>query len=146
MSYATIRDHIKAELEAIADIGSVHDYYRFLKGKNIKNLLFKDGELNAWFIRKMGEGNVWHGPGELHRTHLVDLVGVMAINDTKTSEITFLATIETVINLFSGEYTYGGSCYSLKPPLLKQHQHKNFAGSLCHYGIIQLAPIEKISL
>jgi len=147
MAYSAIRDYLKAKLEAIGSVGTVHDYYRFLrKQKNIEPVLYEGGILNAWFIRKIGETNAWPGNGMLERVHLIHLVGVMAINDEIASEKVFLGITNDIIAALTIDFTWGGLCYQTKVPFLKKHDIRNFANVLCHHATIEIQPTELSSV
>ncbi len=146
MSYDTIRDYLKTTLEAIDSVGVVEDYFRFLKSKNVKLELFKDNTLNALFIRKINEGNNYAGPGMLEKTHIVNLIVAMAINDEAASEKTFLSGLDDIMTALHFDYSLGDLVYQLKAPALTKHTHQGFAGTLCHYAIIELQLTEKINV
>ena len=147
MAYGSMRDYLKTKLEAVASVGTVHDYYRFLKGKKrVTAALFEDGVLNTWFIQKVGEANTWEGPGMLLRTHIVNILGIMAVNDELASEKVFLGIEADIMAALCTDYTLGGTCFQLKAPILKGPEHKAFAGILTHYGIIELNLLERISV
>ncbi len=146
MSYEAIRDYLKTKLEALPSVGVVQDYYRNLKSKEVKTTLFEDGILNVWFIRKISERNRYEGPGYGLRTHIINIVGVMRLDDLTASEKTFLLILKDIIGDLESDYTYGGLVFQNAPPILTKHQHQNFAGYLSHYAIIQVAPTEQITL
>jgi hypothetical protein len=145
--FPPIRDYIEAALTAIQSVGTVHDYFRFIKGKvAIAAALNEGGILNAWFIRKVGEANTWEGPGVLLTTHIVHLLGVMELNDAIASEKVFLGVVADVLAALCIDYTYGGICFQLKAPFLKSHEPKGFAGTLAHQAIIELRLTERIDV
>jgi hypothetical protein len=147
VAYSDLRDYLKAKLEAIASVGTVHDYYRFLKGrKRVEAALFEDGVLNTWFIQKVGELNTWDGPGVLLTTHIVQIMGIMAINDTLASEKVFLGIEADIMSDLCVDYTWGGLCIQLHSPILKSHQQKAFANILTHIGIIELRLTERVNV
>jgi len=147
MAYSDLRDYLKTKLEAVASVGTVHDYYRFLKGrKRVEAALYEDGVLNTWFIQKVGELNTWDGPGVLLTTHIVQIMGIMAIDDTLASEKVFLGIEADVMAALCIDYTWGGLCIQLAAPILKSHQHKAFAGILTHTGIIELRLTERVNV
>jgi hypothetical protein len=147
MAYSDLRSYLKTKLEAIASVGTVYDYFRFIKGrKRIEAALFENGILNTWFIQKIGELNAWDGPGTLLTTHIVQIIGIMAINDTLVSEKVFLGIETDIMSVLCTDYTFGGLCFQLKPPVLKSLQQKPFAGILVHYGIIELRLTERVNV
>lgn len=147
MAYSSMRDYLKTKLEAVASVGTVHDYYRFLKGKKrVTAALFENGVLNTWFIQKVNEINTWEGPGMLLRTHVVNILGIMAVNDALASEKVFLEIEADVMAALCADYTLGGTCFQLKAPALKGPQHKAFAGILTHYGIIEMHLSERVDV
>lgn len=147
MAYSDMRDYLKTLLKAVASVGTVHDYYRFLKGKKrVIAALFEDGILNTWFIQKVGEVNVWEGPGMLLTTHIVNILGILSVDDAAASEKTFLGIEADVMTALCADYTLGGTCFQLKAPTLKGPQHKAFAGILTHYGIIEMRLSERVNV
>lgn len=147
MAYSDMRDYLKTKLEAVASVGTVHDFYRFLRGKKrVTAALFEDGVLNTWFIQKVGEMNTWEGPGMLLKTHIVNILGIMAINDELATEKIFLGIEADVMTVLCADYTLGGTCFQLKAPTLKGPQHKAFAGILTHYGIIEMQLLERANV
>ena len=147
MPYSVMRDYLKTKLETVASVGTVHDYYRFLKGKKrVTAALFKDGVLNTWFIQKVNEINTWEGPGMLSRTHIVNILGIMAVDDKLASEKVFLGIEADVMEALCADFTLGGTCFQLKAATLKGPQHKAFAGILTHYGIIEMHLSERINV
>lgn len=147
MAYDDLRNYLKTTLEAIPSVGTVHDYYRFLKGrKRVEATLFEDGVLNTWFIQKVAEMSTWDGPGVLLTTHIVQIMGVMAIDDAVASEKVFLGIEADIMAVLCVDYTYGGLCFQRIPPVLKSHQHKAFAGILTHMGIIELRLTERTNV
>lgn len=148
MAYENLRDYIKAKLEAIPGIGHVQDYYRYLKGrKNIQAELYVDGVLDAWFILKTGEKLRWEGPGSQLRTHNIQITGVHGIVDADATEKTFLLFAESVLAAFQTDLTLGGLCFMTAPPTMnKLSSQGSFVNMYCHQAIIQLQPIERVSL
>jgi hypothetical protein len=147
MSYQGLRDYLKTKLEAISSVGTVHDYYRFLKGKNnIQAALYEGGKLNAWFIRKVGEINQWEGPGSRLAIHTINLTGIMAVNDAIASEKIFLGIASDITDALTADFNYGGLCFQTKAPILKKHELKSFANILCHYATIELKLTERVNV
>lgn len=147
MAYEDIRDYLRSKLEAVSSVGTVHDYFRYLKGKTtISAILHQNKKLNAWFIRKINEKNQYEGPGSILQTHIINIAGVMEINDSLESEKTFLNIINDIISALINDFTYDNLCFQTQPPFLKKHDTKSFAGNLCHYAIIELRPTERISV
>ncbi len=148
MAYEDLRDYIKTKLEAIPGIGHVQDYYRYLKGrKNIQAELYVDGVLDAWFILKTGEKLAWEGPGMQLRTHQIQITGVHGIVDADATEKSFLLLAESVLAAFQADLTLGGLCFMTSPPMMsKWSSQGSFVNMYCHQAIIQLQPIERVSL
>lgn len=147
MAYSSMRDYLKTKLEAVASVGTVHDYYRFLKGKKrVTAALFEDGVLNTWFIQKVSENNAWEGPGMLLTVHIVNILGIMAVNDELASEKVFLGIVADVMTALCADYTLGGTCFQLRAPIVKGPEHKAFAGILTHMGIIEMRLSERTNV
>lgn len=145
--YPTIRDYIETQLNAVSGIGVVMDYFRFLRGKTaIEAALFKSGILNCWFIQKIAQKDTWDAPGSLLRTHLINLLGYIEIDDASENEKTFLLIIDGIISKFQSNYTWGGLIFQLTPPVLTRFNQRGFANIMCHHAIITLQPIERVTI
>ena len=147
-TYDQIRDYLIAKLSGITPaVGKVQDYYRYLtRRKAIQAELFLDGVLNVWFVQKAGQQDSYPGPGTLERTHLINLVGFMAINDAAASEKTFLRNITGIVGCLQADYTWGGLATLTKPPKVGKIGQQGFINTICHSGVISLSPLERISL
>lgn len=136
---AQIRAAIKAKLEAVATIGTVHDYERFSKRDAEFQALYKTSNtIKGWNIRRVSTREARLAVGRYQVFHRWRIRGYMALDDSAASEKTFDTLIEAVKDAFRADETLSG----LVKDLLESEQQFGiqvedsgpvmFAGVLCH--------------
>lgn len=113
MSLATIRAVILTTLQAIPNIGQVHNYERFAKGEKDFRALYQsvpDGPILGWHVRRVSTEQTAldvDDPDQRQDRHTWEIRGFMALSDADASELTFDALIEAIREAFRLDDTLG---------------------------------------
>lgn len=148
MSAATIRDDLKDVLNAVTNIGVVHDYERFNNDWTAFLSLFKTDiggstVIRGWTIAYEGftPDRANFDPGVL-RAHAFTLRGVLQVDDSAQSEKTAQDLGETVCNALDDNAVLHSNLYHDcgQASLLKEV--RLFGSVLCHYLEIKMTITE----
>ena len=140
---AQIRAAIKTKLEAVADVGKVHDFQRYAKEQSKLAELYVSGDrLKGGFIAWRGQSTVSPGLGRKVVTHRWELTFYRSIDDADATELAFDTMLEAVRAAFQDDENLGGVVSSTVienddsgGPAGVQVEEKNavlFCGVLCH--------------
>ena len=155
MSEAIVRARIKAVLEAVSGIGTVHDYRRwFINDEGLHTLYTTSSVLNAWIISLINYTQEYLDYGEdagqkrlVLRTYTYRIECIYALKDSSATEKTVAAIAEDVGEALDGnddlhdETNY----YNKTPPCqLDVFEHILFMGKLCHHVQFSLKVAETV--
>jgi len=116
MSEATVRAAIKALLESVTGIGTVHDYRRTSRSlPTILQLMRSGGTVNGWQIyrEKMPTGR--DSTHTVRKEHHFRIDGIYELDDSAGSEKTFQALIDTIFTKFLTDQTLGDVVINTDP-------------------------------
>jgi hypothetical protein len=143
-----VRAAIKAKLVAIADIGVVHDYERYIREPSKLQALYVSGDparLRGWHIRRISTREFLE---DIARWRVVigwRIRGFMAVDDEGTTEKTFDDLVEAIRDAFRADDDLGGLIFSCVDPSsdeagvqLINHQPVLFCGVFCHHAELGL--------
>lgn len=149
MSLDTARAAIVAQLNAIPDIGRVHDRERYVADMvGLKALYVADiggqQQLRGWYVRRVATPQTSRALGRYERTYAWHIRGFMALSDAEASELAFDALIEAICARFRADETLGGAVASTVIEgeagiQVKESGPVLFAGVLCHAATLTLA-------
>jgi len=106
---AQIRAAIVAKLEAVPNVGRVHDHQPFLKTEaKLKELYVTNGQLLGWHIRRVGTRETAPFVSRNVERHRWVIQGFMAFDDTGASELVFDDLVEAIRDAFRADQTLGG--------------------------------------
>ena len=145
---ATIRAAIVAKLNAIPNIGQVHDYERFARAeKDFRALYETSGKILGWNVRRAQK--IEHSP-YMHRTMLTNswqIRGFQGLDDAGRSEIAFDDLVEAIGDAFRDDITLGGVVETtIREDGTAAIQVEDsgpvmFCGVLCHSATLKLYTI-----
>ena len=156
MSWALIRAEIKTLLEAVTNIGQVHDTLRHSTTWEEMFARYKDdsqGRLLAWELTRDGEGLELEAVGNAvsvepfyRRTHNVLIIGYMALkeDDTNPSEKTFQDLVEAVVTKLRQNNLLNEKVLLHIEPQVDSIAHEMFGSVLVHQAIIRFPAIERV--
>ncbi len=148
-----LRNWIIAQLNTVANIGTVHGYQRYAdREKALADLYQYNGRLHGWFVRRLSVvDTVENGRNNQEKTTWL-IRGYLAINDATASELEFDSLLDTIRDVFfrtendyeniagqlikftdnatTGEQQVGFSVLDSQPVM--------FSGVLCHSAVCQL--------
>lgn len=144
-----IRAAIVAELNAITDIGIVHDYERYAAREgDFRTLYLYDlgaggQQIRGWYVRRLSTVQTREVMGSHEDIHRWLIRGFMAIDDATASEKTFDTLIEAIRERFRANNNLGGLIASVYSPdgkgvELEESQPVLFGGVLCHSARFRL--------
>lgn len=144
-SVETLRAAIKAKLLAVADIGQVHDYERYLKDQSKLASLYAStaqvgNRIYGWYLRRVRTAEQLVDAGRNYEDHFWRLRGFMSLDDGDASEKKFDIQIEAIRDAFRADLTLGGICETHFKEAngeqaglqLEESEPVLFAGVLCH--------------
>ncbi len=108
---AQIRAAVKAKIQAVANVGPVHDYLRYAKNNGALATLFKNttsGRLNGWQFLRESFRRIEVDIGLYRRLDTWRVYGFMAIDDADASGHTLQAQLESIAGAFLADRTLGG--------------------------------------
>lgn len=149
MSVAGIRTQVKTILEAIPDIGRVHDYDRWEIDWDEFLTLFKatvggTDQIRGWTVHVQSDGSSYPGTNNVGQfEHLFLLRGYLGLQDSSATEKTFDDLVEAVQQAFMGNYTLNGSAMNTDPPQIVLKEVRQLSDVLVHYAEIQLRVKER---
>lgn len=119
MTVAAIRSAIVARLAAVPDIGVVHGYQRY--AHNLKDLaaLYRSAahnQLRGWNITRISTAETGNVQGRTLEVIRWRILGVLALDDSAQSELTFDGLIEAVRNAFAQDETLSGTVAMCSDP------------------------------
>jgi hypothetical protein len=114
---AQIRAAIKAKLEAVANIGQVHDYERFAAREADFQALYKDatdGRIRGWNFYRVSTPERDLDIGEVRRLHTWRLTGFLSLDDADATGKSFDDLVESIATAFRTDRTLGGLIIDMK--------------------------------
>lgn len=160
MSLTTARAEVfKILSAALGTTAKVHNRQRYAAELVERDKLFKTaaGELHTWwvttaddnpFLTVDSKGQEGRNPSnyEMGR-YTFTLLGFMAMNDGKESELTFEATVEAVIAAFRANKRLNDTVIDSGPLQYRQGGYITFppgdGGTLCHQARLDLSVLEQ---
>ena len=147
---AQIRAAIVAKHAAVADVGAVHEYERYVREEaKFRDLFVVDQvggtkQLRGWWWRRVATQERTLSTATVMNVHTWQARGYMALNDDDATELDFDAQIEAFRDAVRLDPTFGGVCdqNSMNDEddgvqLLDAGPVK-FCGVLCHSAVLQL--------
>ncbi len=153
-NYLAILADIKTNLEAITDIGIVHDYYRYVANPTKFVTLFSytptggSKHIRGWEITRIRAPE--HKRGAYFRHHIFKLTGYLGLKDTDATDKIFQALIDAVCEKFRTAsdgatwYYLDGDNSDNSPCQVEIIEPRMFGETLCHYAEIILLVTERI--
>ncbi len=152
MTVASIRTAIATRLAAVPNIGRVHAYQRY--AHNLRDLasLYHSAEhnqLRGWNISRVSTAELGNVQGRTVEIIRWRILGVLALEDSAQSELTFDGLIEAVRNTFSQDETLGGTVAMCSDPegkgesgiQLDEASPGKFADVFCHIARLSLLTV-----
>lgn len=151
--YESLRTAIKAELDAVPDIGQTHSRERFVVDPSAYLDMFKatisgTAQIRAWLILRESVTPVDDRTfGEDRRRHLFVLRGYLGFQDSSDTYGTMQALCDTIMARFDNLTTLSVSgviVRAIGPTTLRSFDTGQFGSVLCHLAEIEL-PIETMA-
>lgn len=106
-------------------------------------LFTKTGVVNAWQITRTNLVAAKNAASGSYKKHSVEIQAVMAVKDSASSEMTFAALLDAVVDdLMDGDRTLGGVSRGYSDPSATQ-EYATFDGVLVHRSSIKLTVTEE---
>ena len=151
---ASIRSAVKARIDAVADKGQTHDYFRWARDDSalldqIVTTVSGTDQIRAWMLTVYGPVSNVPAAREFHRKEYeIELHGYLGLDDSAATEKTMANLAEDVVEelekypdlngtLTNGAYTDDGQ------PSIEEFDHRMFAGRFCHHVLITATVYEK---
>ena len=144
-SVETLRAAIKAKIVAVASIGTVHDYERYLKDQSRLATLYVNtaqtgSRVYGWNIRRVRTVEQLVSTGRNYQDHYWRIRGYMSLEDADGTEKLFDIQIEAIRDAFRADPTLGNICDThfneqnagQGGVQLEEHEPVLFCGVLCH--------------
>jgi hypothetical protein len=137
--YEAIVDRIVDLVNDVASVGSVYAYQRFTADWSKYLALFQQtNQVRGWWVTLAEQQPIsteYLAFDSVKRTYNVDVVGVMAVKDSASTERTFLALAESVMDALEGKSASVTGVVSGKigPVSLRTYQYRQFGSVMCHY-------------
>lgn len=152
MSEATVRASLKTILQAVSNIGQVHDYVRFASDWTAYLGLFKttisgSDVIRGWTITSTAEGREgWIAGGSRDtytaKTHTFIIRGYLGLDDSASTEKTARALVETVMDALDNGSIITGNVINASLSQLTTFEPRVFGDVLCHYAEISQQVLE----
>ena len=154
-NYASIIADIKSKLEAVTNIGVVHDYYRYAANPSTFITLFSytptggSKHIRGWEITRIRAPE--HKRGAFFRHHVFKLTGYLSLKDANATDKTFQALIDDICEKFRTAadgatwYYLDGDNGDNAPCQVEIIEPRIFGEILCHYTEIILHVTERIA-
>jgi hypothetical protein len=147
---AQIRAAILAKLQAVANIGKVHDYERFAAREADMQALYKDatdGRIRGWNFYRTATAERDLDLGEVRRLHEWRFSGFLSLDDADATGKSFDDLVEAIATAFRTDRTLGGLVIDVKDMdnetgpsgiQIESIEPVMFAGVLCHRAQLSL--------
>ena len=151
MSEATIRTAIFNAVNGVSQVGQVYDYERHATDWSDFLDLFKTTiggtpQIRGWTVGYRGiqsvENGRFSGVGRISRTHRFQILGVMGIDDSASTEKTFAILAEDVCDALDSDATVQGFMHTA--PATLGFDPTPFAGILVHAAAITIEVTESV--
>jgi hypothetical protein len=141
-----IRTQIKAVLEGVSGIGSVHEYDRWFAdwGKLIELFKTADNKIIGWMITRRKTTATRDTMPTIMRDHTFLIRGVYGLKDSAASELVFQDLVEAVQNAFDSAYLLGGNAINSGPMQITLVEIRMFGSVLCHYAELEYPVSERV--
>lgn len=145
MSTAEIRSAILAKLEAVEDIGNVHNRQRYTQRQNdFKEMYMEDTKLIGWHVSRVSTRETKFDDHFNKAIHRWQIRGYMGLEDEEETELVFDKLIETIRDIFRKDETLNGIVETIFTDggaglQLDDFGPVTFAGVLCHGAKLSLA-------
>ncbi|TAN61050.1 hypothetical protein EPN18_07380 [bacterium] len=152
-NYVAIAANIKTKLLTVANIGQVHDYYRWSKDAGAFLAMFSATiggvkQIRGWEITRTAVTE--HKHGAFWRHHQFRISGYMGLQDAAGTDKTFQTLVENICETFrtaDGGATWdyrNGDSPDNSAMQVNTIDVREFGAVLCHYAEITLSVTEKI--
>ena len=131
---------------ASATLGMVHKYERWSNDWNKFLALFKDpvtGRIFGWEIRRASMPAEKLSNMEQQNTHIYQIKGYLAVQDSEQTELMFNLKIEELRGLFKGNHTLDDTCLDAGAISVDVIDERMFGTVLCHYAELRM-PVAEI--
>jgi hypothetical protein len=149
-AYTDIRSAIVTRLEAVSNIGLVHNRGRFASQWDaffgfFKSTIGGTAQIRGWQVRRESARVLEERPfGDVRREHLFILEGIQGLKDGSDTAGTFQALCDTVMATFDDESTMGVTgVIRTGPCSLRSFEDVQFGSVLVHLAEIEV-PVEMI--
>lgn len=139
-----IRTAIVATLEAISDIGVIHNHEPYLKTEaKLRDFYLSGGTIKGWHVRRIATRETAPFIGQKEEAVTWRIWGVQAFSDDGSSEIAFDGSIEAIRDAFRADETLGGRIArtgneDVTGIQVEQSGPVMFCGVLCHSASLLL--------
>lgn len=153
----TIRARIKTVLEAVTDIGQVHDYERWVDGwdallETFKTQVGDRDQIRGWIItlvRMKPEIIGFQGggiTGTLLATYTYLVRGFLGVDDANATEKTMTALALAAAWALENDATLRSEALEKEEPVVSEllQDYRMFGGVLCHYVEMKVTPQEVV--
>ncbi|MBI3089276.1 MAG: hypothetical protein HYY96_01300 [Candidatus Tectomicrobia bacterium] len=145
MSYTTALAQIKAVLQGVTGIGTVHDYARWnVDDASFSTLFVSSSIINFWTITRRETAERWDAVQHVVRRHTYLLRGYYGIDDSAATEKTFQSLVESVMTAFRTKTTLNNVAELVQPPQLEKLDAERFSGLLVHHARVKLLVEERV--
>lgn len=144
---------LKAQIETIPDIGSVHDYHRM--GSSLADAATKYGwtdasgnkRIRGWSLSRRSTETKYTGApaGYGEDVHTIEVRGLMGLNDAEATEKTFQQLIEAVRQKLRVSFQPTATSFISDAPRVERVEIRQFGEVLCHYAEIAVEVTEFVS-
>ena len=131
---------------ASATLGMVHKYERYSADWNKFIALFKDpvtSRIFGWEIRRASMPAEKLSNMEQQNTHIYQIKGYLAVQDSDQTELLFNSKIEELCALFRGNHTLDETCLDAGAISVDVIEERTFGSVLCHYAELRM-PVAEI--
>jgi hypothetical protein len=114
MSQATVLAKIKTVLEAVAGVGTVHDYPRYSRSLGAWLQLMRDGAtVNGWVLHREKTTTTYDNHPTVMHEHHFRIAGIYELDDAAASPTAkiFQDTVDAIVTAFLADPTLSGTCF-----------------------------------
>ena len=155
MSVSAIRTAIYNAVNGVTNVGKVYDYERHSSDWGefldmFKTTISATAEIRGWMVgyRGIRESDkrqfLPNSKTGVTRVHRFQILGVMGIDDSASSEKTFATLAESVCDALDGDATLQSNTYLGVSPAMLGFDPRPFAGILVHAAAIVIDVTEAI--
>ena len=134
-TYVQISDEIAQRLSTVDNIGRVYPFQRNIAdAQKLKELCWdpQQERIATWWISREGWRDEQSSNIENTRSSVFVLIGVMAVEDDKQTELIFQKVCDDVATEFRAQTSLNSAVELTRPLQARLIGYSTFAGILCH--------------